>query len=236
MMLHYSNLQFTNATCLNDPFDCHPGLIDFSNVPDEVAGAWDKEIIASEKSNRHENLRFHTWLCSLSKVNDSILMWSYYGNHKGVCVGIDMEKAYRYLDNIPCAFTFGVTELEVQYREIIDKPDYFHNSEDYYHYQLSTKAKEWEHEKEVRLVLDRPSPTVMALTYEPKDNEVIDWKEVRAYPHIGGECFESLYLGIKVSQEDRDKIIKVARKCNPDIKIFQMTVDSDAFRLRYELV
>lgn len=27
MMLHYSNLQFTNATQLNDPFDCHPSLI-----------------------------------------------------------------------------------------------------------------------------------------------------------------------------------------------------------------
>ena len=35
MMLHYSNLQFTNATQLNDPFDCHPSLIDFSNVPKE---------------------------------------------------------------------------------------------------------------------------------------------------------------------------------------------------------
>lgn len=29
MMLHYGNLQFTNATQLNDPFDCHPSLIDF---------------------------------------------------------------------------------------------------------------------------------------------------------------------------------------------------------------
>ena len=29
MMLYYSDLQFTNATQLNDPFDCHPSLIDF---------------------------------------------------------------------------------------------------------------------------------------------------------------------------------------------------------------
>ena len=36
MMLHYSNLQFTNATQLNDPFDCHPSLINFSNVPKEA--------------------------------------------------------------------------------------------------------------------------------------------------------------------------------------------------------
>ena len=26
-MLENSNLQFTNATQLNDPFDCHPALI-----------------------------------------------------------------------------------------------------------------------------------------------------------------------------------------------------------------
>ena len=34
MMLHNSNLQFTNATRLNDPFDCHPALFDFSNAPE----------------------------------------------------------------------------------------------------------------------------------------------------------------------------------------------------------
>ena len=33
MMLQGSNLQFTNATRLNDPFDCHPALFDYSNAP-----------------------------------------------------------------------------------------------------------------------------------------------------------------------------------------------------------
>ena len=32
-MLSNGNIQFTNATKLNDPFDCHPSLIDFSQVP-----------------------------------------------------------------------------------------------------------------------------------------------------------------------------------------------------------
>lgn len=32
-MLQNSNLQFTNATRLNDPFDCHPALFNYSNVP-----------------------------------------------------------------------------------------------------------------------------------------------------------------------------------------------------------
>ena len=33
-MLSNSNLQYTNATKFNDPFDSHPSLIDFSKVPD----------------------------------------------------------------------------------------------------------------------------------------------------------------------------------------------------------
>ena len=31
-MIGNQNLQFTNASQLNDPFDCHPKLIDYSNV------------------------------------------------------------------------------------------------------------------------------------------------------------------------------------------------------------
>lgn len=32
-MIGNKNLQFTNASQLNDPFDCHPKLIDYSNIP-----------------------------------------------------------------------------------------------------------------------------------------------------------------------------------------------------------
>ena len=101
--------------------------------------------------------------------------------------------------------------MEVQYRDVIDKPDYFRDAKDFFRYQLSTKAKAWEHEQEVRLLLLDPTPAgrsqhpfyaPMALPYKPKHKrEVIDWKEVRAYPHLGGECFDSLYLGIKIESK-----------------------------------
>lgn len=138
--------------------------------------------------------------------------------------------------------------MEVQYRDVIDKPDYFRNyfDNDLFRYQLCTKAKAWEHEQEVRLLLIDPTPAgnlnhpcfaPMLLPYEPKNkDEVIDWKEVRAYPKIGGECFESLYLGINIDKEEKEKIIKVARKLNPDIKIYQMTIDPEAFRLKEEII
>lgn len=240
MMLKNCNLQFTNATQLNDPFDCHPGLLDFSNVPDnELTRAWGKERIAFLRSNPHELLRSQAWICSLSKVHDSLLMWSYYCNHKGVCIGIDMAKAWKYLSNLLCGISVGAERIEVEYKEIVEKPDYFNSSGDLFRYQLCTKAKEWEHEQEVRLVLREPSPAFIPMWLPRKKkskNEVVDWREVRAYPHLGGECFESLYLGINLDGEQKDELIEIARKLNPEIRIYQMRPNPLAFKLEEHLL
>ena len=232
-MLKHGNLQFTNATKLNDPFDCHPALINFSNYPNNLKGKNGYALSIVQISKCIGNRR-KAWICSLSKNHDSMLMWAYYGNHKGVCIGLDMDKAKQYLDNIQCSVFRGALEIEVQYKNVIDKPDYFNERIDYYRYQYSTKAKEWKHEQEVRLVLIEPSLafTPMALPYEPKEGEITDWKEVRAYPKIGGECFDSLYLGIKIDEEKKAEIIKTALTLNPDIKIYQMEIDPKAFRLK----
>ena len=245
-MLSNSNMQFTNATRLNDPFDCHPSLIDFSNVPEERMRVWGKDLVMKAESNRYEHYRDGAWVCSLSKVNNSLLMWSYYSNHRGICIGLDMERTRKCLSNILCSIYIGALEFDVQYKEIINRPDYFNKYEDYFRYQLSTKAKEWEHEQEVRLVLINPTPVIiqnhssmvtMALPYEPKDKtKAIDWKEVRAYRKIGGECFESVYLGVNIDEDKRSQIIEAAKKLNPDIKIYQMKVDEDAFRLQTEQI
>lgn len=237
-MLKRGNLQFTNATKLNDPFDCHPALVDFSNVPKEACKGWTADDMAWLMSSRFKRNRDNAWICSLSKVYDSMLMWAYYGIHQGVCIGLDMDKARPYLDNIQCSVFRGAQELEVQYKDVIEKPDYFNERIDYYRYQYSTKAKEWKHEQEVRLLLIEPSLafTPMALPYEPKEGEVTDWKEVRAYPEIGGECFDSLYLGIKIDEDKKAEIIKTALTLNPDIKIHQMEIDPKAFRLKENLI
>ena len=247
-MLSNSNIQFTNATKLNDPFDCHPSLIDFSNVPEERKRVWGQDLIMKAEANRYENYRNDTWLCSLSKVNDSLLMWSYYSNHRGVCVGLDMEKTRKCLSKILCSIFIGALEFDVQYKEIIEKPDFYKNKNDFelLRYQLSTKAKDWEHEKEVRLVLVDPIPAIipnhscmvrMALPYEPKDKtKAVDWREVRAYHKIGGECFESVYLGVNIDEDKRDQIIEAAKNLNPEIKIYQMKVDADAFGLHTEQI
>lgn len=236
MMLYNSNLQFTNVLQLNDPFDCHPSLIDFSDVPKEVCGNWPPEVVSFLRSDKFRNYREETWLCSLSKVHDSLLMWSYYSKHKGVCIGLNMEKIRPYLAKMIGTF-IGCFEWDVQYKDVVKKPNYFKSREDFFHYQMTTKANVWEHEQEVRLVSLSPSIEYMKLL--PNQNDAkgpIDMKEVRAFLEIGGECFESVYLGVKMNNEDKEKIMKVAKERNPDIKIFQMTIDPEAFKLKEQLI
>lgn len=237
-MIGNKNLQFTNASQLNDPFDCHPKLLDYSNVPEterseRIPYEWMKEI----KENKALNLRNDTWLCSLSKVNDSILMWSHYCyNHKGVCIGLNINKV---LESVPPMFGeiyIKPLVLEVQYQDIIKRSNGYKQS---FYYQWQTKAKDWEYEQEVRLVMPNPSPMYAAFTQEQAKHpkEIWDWREIHHYMPLNGECFESIYFGVKTDQSEKEKIIRYAQKeLNPQIKLYQMVVDADAFRLRAERI
>lgn len=236
LMLGNRNLQFTNASQLNDPFDCHPKLIDYSNVPDRLA----KDSIRKEweqliGENRAFNLRNDTWLCSLSKVNDSLLMWSHYCyNHKGVCIGLDIDKV---MESVPPMF--GTTYIkplviDVQYQDIIERPSAYRPTADMFRYQWRTKAKDWSYEQEVRLVIPRPSFMYAAFTPEQAKHpkETWDEREIHRYMPLKGECFESIYFGVNTESTIKEKIIQYAReKLNPQINLYQMRVDENAFRL-----
>lgn len=231
MMLSSSDLQFTNATKFNDPFDCHPSLIDFSKFPPEKYKGFSPEKVELFESNRYRRYREEAWICCLSKVFDSLLMWSYYNGHKGVCIGLNREKVANYL-NVSHGMMVDNYGYEVQYRDIIQKPDYFRDNKDFFHYQICTKGKAWEHEQEVRLFILKPSPSCMMLLPDQSEKDgSIDWKEVRAFPEIGGECFESIYLGVNIDKKEKGNIIKLAKELNPNIKIYQMEINTNAFKL-----
>ncbi len=235
-MLYNKTLQFTNATQMNDPFECHPVLVDF---PPDRLGLYHgipADFYSKMVYQKGLNYRDRTYICSLTKVYDSILMWSYYNKHQGVCIGLNMENVRPYLKNI-MALIVCCFELEVVYRDTIADFTPLDDTVDFLQYQFATKAKEWQHEQEVRLISYEPSHMYMRLSPSQNDKEdPIDWKEERAYFEIGSECFESLYLGLNISRKDKDNIIKIARECNPNIKIYQMTIDPRALKLGEQMI
>ena len=67
--------------------------------------------------------------------------------------------------------------------------------------------------------------------------ETWDWREIHHYMQLKGECFESIYFGVNIDEQEKDKIIQfVRKKLNPHINFYQMRVDADAFRLQPEVV
>ena len=209
-MLSQCNLQFTNANLLNDPFDCHPGLVvnadeslkdcivEWTEFPDGIG----------ELGYFPSFYKDITYICSLSMVFDSILMWSYYTNaHKGVCIGIDMN-------NLNQCFPF--IEFKVEYPDNLVKYDCTTGTSKLaFKHQLATKAPEWKHEKEVRLLLP------------PPHERILEYLRV----NIRGNCFAAIYLGVNLSVEDSDEIIYLAQKLNPKIMIYRMSVNPHAFNL-----
>lgn len=230
MMLHYSDLMYANATTFNDPFDCHPSLIDCSNVPANERKGWPANIIEELHSSRLRNNREDLWICCLSKLYDSILMWSYYNKHEGVCLGLNMDLVAKYI-NVNYGMMVTTQGREVQYRDIVNKPDYYRDQEDFFSYQVYTKAKAWEHEQEVRLFIFKPYPMFMKLLPFQFDKKEFDHKEIRSFVTIGAECFESVYLGARIAPVNKEKIVQLARTLNPNIKIYQMEANPSAFRL-----
>ena len=231
-MLEHHNLQFTNASKFNVPFDCHPALFDYSHAPVNKNNWPPADFFILKGKTDMENLRNDTWMCCLSKVYDSLLMWAYYNSHKGICIGLNVEAV---LKSCQRGF-FGLmppSAFDVKYKDIQQKPDYFKNPPSWIDL-WTTKAEAWAHEQEVRLITKNPA-WVRAGRDIPKElyeEEIVDGKEIRHYPQLSADCFESIYLGVNILPRNKTKIIKMAKKLNPNIKTYQMKTDPEAFRLK----
>ena len=217
LMLSNSNLQFTRASKLNDPFDCDSELLDFTRY--EV----DYEMQYGEPANQielFEQSREGYMVCSLSRTYKSLLMWSYYNQHKGICLGLDVEKVLDCLKrDYPKAKDF-LTPFDVTYSEEFSKLDYAKHQEDSFRYIIRQKAIDWCHEREVRMIVH--AALINGDMFYGDDY----WR-----PKIDGDCFTSIYLGAKIEEVYKEMIIDAAQSLNHRIQIFQMQKNPNAFTL-----
>lgn len=55
---------------------------------------------------------------------------------------------------------------------------------------------------------------------------------IHHYMPLKGDCFESIYFGVNIDPSEKEKIVRYAReKLNPQIELYQMRIDENAFRL-----
>lgn len=178
-----------------------------------------KAYFLSDQNKRHENLAITSSktfasqfkLCSFSELNDSMLMWAHYASyHQGFCVEYDLEKIpdkdYRRRFMYPVIYDdkmFDATEHFMKMKE--DK------SLNILHWHLAAlvKARDWEYEKEWRLVFP---------------NGIID-SEIS----YGIGKPKMVYIGTKISQPDQYLLTEICQrrhipyvKMNPHHSMFKM--------------
>ena len=108
------------------------------------------------------NQRDSIYVACLSAVYDSILMWSYYGqDHKGVCIEFEIEEDPRMLSKVECCTERPTVQMEKLMKDLCGKIFAQKSSSEINEDPVLlplvvqpyiSKAKEWEHEQEYRLI------------------------------------------------------------------------------------
>ena len=178
-----------------------------------------KSILSSVVNKRYEDLVKENSraistsfkLCSFSERNDSMLMWAHYASyHQGFCIEYDIE-SIPYTDyrrrflypTIYSDFMFDATE----YYKIGVEDENFNNL--YLSMVGLVKGKEWQYEKEWRLVFS---------------HEILEKEK----SYVWGKS-KAVYLGSKIEISDQDMLIEI---CNDkDIPIFKMKAHHNKFLL-----
>lgn len=228
-MIRHGELQFTNPFYFNDPFDCHPGLFEYP-VPERystnpMVGDFKRDKAISDSDNNRKRV----WICSLSKRKDSILMWSYYTNHRGVCVGLNRGALSSHLNKSSLGM-MTLLDQDVEYKDILAKPNGVVEMGPPLLYQFLSKSEQWKHEDEVRHIIIDPHPWIpYRLARETAQDEQISWQEVRFYPQLSAECFDSIYLGARISDSDKLRVLRAIQASIPDVKVFQLDPDIETF-------
>ncbi|NNU94798.1 DUF2971 domain-containing protein [Geobacillus sp. NFOSA3] len=155
-----------------------------------------------------------TFISCFSEINNSILMWSHYaGGHTGFCVEYDFKQLGP--KDILTRLLYPVIYTD----KLLDMAKYFSVEKDEFNifvgtYAAITKSLEWSYEKEWRLVFPLGSGDKPFNRKVPKPT--------------------AIYLGAKISQENREKLIEIAGK--KGIPVYQMKIEYSHFKLIAEPV
>lgn len=160
----------------------------------------------------------------ISEVKDSILMWSHYADyHKGVVFKL---KVLHNKDNALCVagqviydknpFTFFTTQEWIDDFIGVDRVSEEKIGDKYIYH----KNKIWDYEKEWR---------VWTKVTEKVEQEFTDY-------NVCPEEIEAVYFGCHTSDENRTKIIKLAREVNPKVTFFQGSKAQDRFGIVFDRI
>lgn len=153
-----------------------------------------------------EILRKSFGIACFSEMYDSLLMWSHYADyHRGIC----LEYSYEEIENIAHFCPVIYTD---RFENLVNYVDIKGNEIDNRAIRLFlNKSKEWSYENEWRII----------------DTLVEDGVENGRI--LKGLKPQKIFMGCKISDTNKSKIVKIASKLN--IPIANMKMDTKRFRV-----
>ena len=188
------------------------------------------ELHEREDMNKMSNMRDDLYVACLSAVCDSILMWSYYGgDHKGVCVEMEIEEDPRVLFKVEYCANRPILQMEKIMKDFCGKVFAQKNSleidQDPTLLSLIvqpyiSKSKEWKHEQEYRLIF----PEYVLDEVNIKKKMCGDQKERYMYD----VTITKVFLGAAMSNEQK---IEIRSLIPPEIEVVEMKISENKYEL-----
>ncbi len=233
-ILTHNELFLSSADLFNDPFDAalpfryekklltkdniikklvEVAKIDYPKVPDI-----ELEKIALQRYNSvdlhsdaywkgaEERIRQHIkktfGICSLTSKNDNLLMWSHYGNsHSGFCIGLDKFEIFHAV--------LGMFK-KINYADKFPIIPMFGSGDLDMIELIMTKSLHWQYEDEYRI------------TKVGSVNQIFKFSD---------SAIKEIVLGCKITPNNRNDIILMARSKTSKIKIYDSVIDDSDFKV-----
>ncbi|GAA4440192.1 DUF2971 domain-containing protein [Pontibacter saemangeumensis] len=219
LILQGAKLRFSNPSSFNDPFDMDTSIINFDCDREafinfllrsrphldkvELESMYNRRVAINPKhfqdiaSRTLIKYRENFGVACFSQDYKNYLLWSHYAkNHTGVCIG------FRYN-------TFsGYLPMPVRYTKKKIFVNHFDRNVEPLIYLAYLKSSVWKYEKEIRAI----------------------YFNMREYPDnlipFEKSCLLTLHFGIRVSEEDKDKIISALHiNQYSNVKVFNMVAN-----------
>lgn len=152
-------------------------------------------------------------LC-LSRSKNNTLMWSHYAqNHSGVMFELNKDK-------FNLKKSISIHDIEYQsdipvctYNELLSVNANLSSNKNLFKKSILTKSSSWSYEEEVRLT-----------------RKITNEERLFPFPE---ESFNAIYLGCKIEDKEKEKIITNVKEKLPNTLLFQTKINSNNYNLDY---
>ena len=225
-----------NIEDLNDPFEGDL-LVSLNDLNIRIIYDDDLELNKNEKEQIENQIKKDRkiqleegWeqykrtfkIVCFSERNDINPMWAHYAdNHKGICIEYNLKENNIFRDQcMPINYVEKTNNDTVINK--IQEGSFVKNR--FIWEVFSKKSKDWEYEKEWRLIYDKQVPeNIATILTDEEDKKYVQFLKPKA-----------VYLGLKISEEDKKLIIDM---CNFNkIDIHQMLKNDSNYNLKYEKI